>query len=168
MLLLPGVAQFRSKPDRPHQGVPLRTELVSRVVRAYTHGALGTQDPKRGETDEIRKLAERTVQATKEISTKITTIQEDARQTIASMKANVEEVKKGSSLTNEAGAALSEIKTLITGSSDMIQQIADAASEHLTVTESMTNTVEETMREAQELDQMAESLQELVSRFRIL
>ncbi len=118
--------------------------------------------------DEIRKLAERTVKATKEISAKITTIQEDSRQMIASMKENVEEVKKGSDLANQAGSALSEIRELITGSSDMIQQIADAASEHMTVTESMTNSVEETMREAQELDQMAESLQQLVGRFRIL
>ncbi|MBN2072043.1 MAG: HAMP domain-containing protein [Candidatus Krumholzibacteriota bacterium] len=118
--------------------------------------------------DEIRKLAEKTVAATKEISSKITTIQEDARQMISSMKENVDEVQKGSVLSNEAGAALSEIRDLVTGSSDMIQQIADAASEHLTVTESMTNSVEETMREAQELDQMAESLQQLVSRFKIL
>lgn len=118
--------------------------------------------------EEIRKLAERTVKATKEISSKITTIQDESSQMISSMKSNVEEVLKGTSLANEAGAALSEIRESITGASDMIQQIADAASEHLTVTESMTNSVEETMREAQELDQMAESLQLLVSRFKIL
>ncbi len=118
--------------------------------------------------DEIRKLAERTVKATKEISSKITTIQEDARKTMTSMMVNVEEVKQGTSLANEAGSALSGIRELVTGTSDMIQQIADAASEHLTVTESMTNTVEETMKEAQELDQMAESLQQLVGRFKIL
>ena len=118
--------------------------------------------------DEIRKLAERTVKATKEISSKITMIQEDSGQMISSMKENVDEVQKGSGFANEAGSALGEIRELITGSSDMIQQIADAASEHLTVTESMTNSVEETMREAQELDQMAEGLQQLVGRFRIL
>ncbi len=118
--------------------------------------------------DEIRKLAERTVKATKEISSKITTIQEDSMQMISSMKSNVDEVMKGTNLANEAGSALVEIREMITGTSDMIQQIADAASEHLAVTESMTNSVEETMKEAQELDQMAESLQQLVGRFRIL
>ncbi len=118
--------------------------------------------------DEIRKLAERTVQATKEISEKIESIQKDTEVTVISMKENVKEVKSGSELANEAGSALSEIRELITGSSEMIQQIADAASEHLAVTESMTNSVEETMKEAQKLDEMSENLQQIVSKFKIL
>ena len=117
--------------------------------------------------EEIRKLAERTVQATKEISAKVSEIQEKARRMMTAMTTNVSDVKEGSALAEEAGSVLSEIRELITGSSEMIQQIADAAGEHLIVTESMANTVEETMKEAQELDEMAESLQELVEKFRI-
>jgi methyl-accepting chemotaxis protein len=70
---------------------------------------------------EIRKLAERAMQATKEISAKITTIQKDTGEAISFMKENVEEVKKGLPLANEAGDAHSVIRELITGSSDMIQ-----------------------------------------------
>jgi len=117
--------------------------------------------------DEIRKLAERTVQATKEISAKVSSIQEKARKMMLTMTTNVNEVREGSSLAEEAGTALTEIREHIMGSTEMIQQIADAASEHLTVTESMANTVEETMKEAQELDKMAESLKKLVEKFKI-
>jgi len=117
--------------------------------------------------DEIRKLAERTVQATKEISAKVSSIQEKARSMMMTMTSNVTEVREGSALAEEAGNALSEIREHIMGSTEMIQQIADAASEHLAVTESMANTVEETMKEAQELDQMAESLKRLVEKFKI-
>ncbi|MBD3179377.1 MAG: hypothetical protein GF417_07090, partial [Candidatus Latescibacteria bacterium] len=117
--------------------------------------------------EEIRKLAERTVNSTKDISSEIARIQNDVKLTIDSINNNVEEVAKGSELVNEAGAALNKIRDLITGTSDMNQQIASSASEHLAVTESMANSVEETMREAQELDQMADSLKELVGRFKI-
>jgi len=117
--------------------------------------------------EEIRKLAERTVNSTKDISSEIARIQNDVKLTIDSINNNVEEVAKGSELVNEAGVALNQIRDLITGTSDMNQQIASSASEHLAVTESMANSVEETMREAQELDQMADSLKELVGRFKI-
>jgi len=118
--------------------------------------------------EEIRKLAERTGIATKEISLKIRKNEEDVKATINLMKDNVEEVTKGGQFASEAGSALGVIRELITGSSEMIQQIATAASEHLAVTESMANSVEETMREAQELDQMSDGLRELVGRFKIL
>lgn len=129
--------------------------------------------------DEVRKLAERTTNATKEISDMILTIQEETRKAVASMEAGTKDVEQGVSLANKAGASLEEILDKIKKVGDMINQIATAAEEQSAASEEISLNIDETAkitREAakgskeslsnvQELTRMSAELKEIVDRF---
>ncbi|TAE22529.1 MAG: methyl-accepting chemotaxis protein [Candidatus Kapaibacterium sp.] len=55
--------------------------------------------------DEVRKLAERTTKATKEIAVMITRIQNDTKQAVVTIERGTSEVEKGVNLVSEAGQA---------------------------------------------------------------
>src|SRR5271169_2578381 len=59
--------------------------------------------------DEVRKLADRTTSATKDIEQKISTIQADAEQSLISIRNGNAEVDKGMSLARSASQSLTEI-----------------------------------------------------------
>ncbi len=79
--------------------------------------------------DEVRKLAERTTEATQQIAKMIQNIQKETEMSVLAMNKGNEEVQSGISLADKAGVALKEIlessKTVI----DMISQIATASEE---------------------------------------
>lgn len=60
---------------------------------------------------EVRRLAERTTQATKEIGGTIETVQQKTTIAVAEMEAGTHEVELGLSETSKAGAALKKIIT---------------------------------------------------------
>ncbi|MAG36193.1 MAG: hypothetical protein CL878_08110 [Dehalococcoidia bacterium] len=60
--------------------------------------------------DEVRKLAERSTQATKEVAALIATIQDQTREAVSAMEAGTAQVETGSRLAGEAGAALTRIR----------------------------------------------------------
>src|SRR5438105_3925065 len=59
--------------------------------------------------DEVRKLAERTTMATKEIATMIEAVQGDTRLAVEAMEQGTRQVAKGVATTQKAGEALKEI-----------------------------------------------------------
>ena len=59
--------------------------------------------------DEVRKLAERSGKATKEIADLITSIQSGTNTAVESMRVGIKEVEEGAALAQEAGDSLSEI-----------------------------------------------------------
>ncbi|MEN6617686.1 MAG: methyl-accepting chemotaxis protein, partial [Syntrophorhabdus sp.] len=59
--------------------------------------------------DEVRKLAERTTQATKEIGETIVAMQSETKSAVSSMEAGVREVELGAHETAKSGSALQEI-----------------------------------------------------------
>lgn len=131
--------------------------------------------------DEVRKLAERTTKATKEIASMIKSIQGDTDGAVKSMSAGTEEVEKGVSLVNEAGGSLDQIVEVVASVTDMIQQIATAAEEQSAAAEEISTNVEsvatitkETATGAnqssvatQELTRLASDLQQMVGEFRL-
>ena len=131
--------------------------------------------------DEVRKLAERTTKATKEIAAMIKTIQADTKGAVQSMTAGTEEVESGVELANEAGRALDQIVEVVGNVTDMIQQIATAAEEQSAAAEEISTNVEavatitkETAAGAkqssiatQELTQLAVDLQKMVGQFKL-
>lgn len=131
--------------------------------------------------DEVRKLAERTTKATKEIAAMIKSIQGDTDGAVKSMSAGTEEVEKGVSLVNEAGGSLDQIVEVVASVTDMIQQIATAAEEQSAAAEEISTNVEsvatitkETATGAnqssvatQELTRLASDLQQMVGEFRL-
>jgi methyl-accepting chemotaxis protein len=92
--------------------------------------------------DEVRKLAERTTKATKEIADTIRTIQGDTGLAVASMQAATHEAEGGTALAQKAGQRLSEIVESIQTVSTMVQQIAAAIEEQSTATQQIAGGIE--------------------------
>ena len=131
--------------------------------------------------DEVRKLAERTTKATKEISEMIRHIQADTKTAVMSMEDGTQKVGNGVMLANETSDALTRIQILVMQTAGMIQQIATAAEQQSTTThqiakdlEAVTQVGEETSAGAEEsakrsheLCGLAEDLQGIVSTFKV-
>jgi methyl-accepting chemotaxis protein len=131
--------------------------------------------------DEVRKLAERTTKATKEIAGMIRQIQKDTEGAVESMKLGTIEVEKGKELADKAGESLKEI---ITGASEVVNMATSvaAASEEQssaaeqisknieaisTVTQQSAGGVQQIARAAEDLNKLTLNLQNLVSRFKL-
>lgn len=91
--------------------------------------------------DEVRKLAEKTTKATKEIGTMIQTIQADTKGAISSMHEGTKHVDEGVQLANDAGVALGQIVTSVDNVTDLIRQIATAAEEQSATTDEISASV---------------------------
>jgi len=92
--------------------------------------------------DEVRKLADRTGQATKDISQRIASIQAAAGESVDAMKRGSDEVDKGVELAKEAIRSLDTIVQASTNAMDMVQQIAAATEQQSAATEEVTRSME--------------------------
>lgn len=120
--------------------------------------------------DEVRKLAEETTGATKEIVETIKMIQEDTKHALSSMETEVVAVEEGVRLAMDAGAALKEIVREVEKVSTMIYQIATAAEEQSTAAEQISGDIEAvaevtktTNAEAQQITMSSEGISKLSS-----
>ena len=75
--------------------------------------------------EEVRKLAEQSEAATKQISALIGGIQGDTAQAVAAMDNGTREVKLGAEVVNAAGQAFNEIVGLVTQVSDRVKEVSD-------------------------------------------
>jgi methyl-accepting chemotaxis protein len=131
--------------------------------------------------DEVRKLAERTGKATREITGMIKGIQEKTEEAVQSMETGIQEVDKGREMADRAGKSLTEIVTVSQQVQDMIQQIATAAEEQSVAAEQISKNVEnvasiakesasgagQSEAAAGELNRQAEELQNIVAKFKV-
>ena len=131
--------------------------------------------------DEVRKLAERTTKATKEIAAMIKQIQKDTGSAVESMVEGQEEVEKGKKLADKAGESLNEIIKGAEQVVDVITQVAAASEEQSSASEQISNNVEaisnvthesasgiqQIARAAEDLNRFTVNLQDLISRFHI-
>jgi methyl-accepting chemotaxis protein len=92
--------------------------------------------------DEVRKLAERTTKATKEIGDMIRQIQKDTRSAVSSMDQGTSQVGHGVALANKTGEALANIHSMINATVGKIQQIANATEEQSTATRQIASDLE--------------------------
>lgn len=92
--------------------------------------------------DEVRKLAERTGQATKDIAQRIAAIQSAAGVSVDAMKKGSDEVDKGVGMAKQASASLDSIVIASTNAMDMVQRIAAATEEQSAATEQVTQNME--------------------------
>jgi methyl-accepting chemotaxis protein len=131
--------------------------------------------------DEVRKLAERTTKATKEIAAMIKQIQKDTEGAVVSMKLGTEEVEKGKELADRAGQSLKQIITGAEEVVDMVTQVAAASEEQSSAAEQISKNVEgisnvtresaagvqQIAHASEDLNRLTVNLQELISRFKI-
>jgi methyl-accepting chemotaxis protein len=131
--------------------------------------------------DEVRKLAEKTTSATKEIVEMINHIQDDTNRAVETMRSGTEKVATGVSSANEAGDSLQEIVASVQNVTDMVQQIATAAEQQSATggevasnIESVANITQQTAEGAQEssgatnnLNDLAQSLKQIVTGFKL-
>ena len=85
--------------------------------------------------DEVRKLAEKTMTATKEVGSSIRAIQESARRNMAATDETSKGIEEADALTREAGDALRQILAFVEKTSDQVRDIATAAEEQSATSE---------------------------------
>jgi methyl-accepting chemotaxis protein len=131
--------------------------------------------------DEVRKLAERTTKATKEIATMIESIQAETKHAVEAMEEGNREVQVGVEKTSNSGTALQQIISMSEQAGDMIAQIATAATEQSATTEQINANVtqissatqessaaaDQTARACTDLSSLAFDLQKVVSQFKL-
>ena len=79
--------------------------------------------------DEVRKLAEKTMDATREVGASIADIQADVRANISEMDKAAEQVEISNDLAGESGEALNEIMEFFDATSRQVQSIAAASTQ---------------------------------------
>lgn len=131
--------------------------------------------------DEVRKLAERTTEATKQIATMIKGIQADTETAVLAMNKGNEEVQNGINLADRAGESLREIVQSSQDVLDMINVIVVASEEQAATSEQISKNVvsisqvtaesalqiEEIAKNSEQLSNMTEQLNQLVGQFKI-
>jgi methyl-accepting chemotaxis protein len=93
--------------------------------------------------DEVRKLAGRTTSTTKEIARMIKNIQDETKAAAVAMEHATIQVEEGVKSTAQTGGSLKEISCTAGQVGDMIHHIAAAAIQQATVTEEITNTMQQ-------------------------
>jgi methyl-accepting chemotaxis protein len=131
--------------------------------------------------DEVRKLAERTTSATKEIAGMIKRIQQETTQVVLAMTEGNTEAENGMKLADKAAESLSEIIASVNGVVGMINQIAAAGEEQSSASEQISHNVEnissvaghvsgatvDLARTAENLNQLTGHLRDLIERFHL-
>ncbi len=92
--------------------------------------------------DEVRKLAERTQHATKEIAEMIAEIQTKTRDAIVAINSSADEVEKDKGLAQNAKQALEEIINNANEISELISQLAAALEEESRTSEEISKSIE--------------------------
>lgn len=131
--------------------------------------------------DEVRKLAERTTKATKEIAEMIKTIQHDTDGAVESINHGKIEAEKGTEMAKLAGSSLDKIISSSQEVEDIITQVASGNEEQATAAEQISRNiesissvtyqsasgVEQVARASENLNNMTEDLQNLIQQFKV-
>ncbi|MDL2267306.1 methyl-accepting chemotaxis protein [Desulfovibrio sp. OttesenSCG-928-G15] len=130
--------------------------------------------------DEVRKLAEKTMEATQEVGSSINSVQVAARTSGEEVGKVVGSVEEATSLANSSGQALAEIVQLASASSAVVASIATAAEQQSATSEEINHSIDEVNRvvgetaegmiqssaAVQDLSQMAQELRRVMEGLR--
>ena len=123
--------------------------------------------------EEVRKLAEQSADAAKEIGELISSTQEESKKALESMTQGVQDVESGTEVVSKTGSTFTEILNDVKGISKQVEETASAAEELSAGSEEMAASIEEqssTMEEmaatAEELRASAEKLFQELNKFK--
>jgi methyl-accepting chemotaxis protein len=131
--------------------------------------------------DEVRKLADRTTKATKEIAQMIKQIQDDTNITVKSINRGSDEAESGKALAVNAGKSLTDIITASDKVVGIVNIVANANKEQSNAAEQISRSVErissvieqtssgvqQIARSSEVMHQMTQDLQSLISNFKL-
>jgi twitching motility protein PilJ len=131
--------------------------------------------------DEVRKLAEHSRNATKDIAALIKAIQAETNDAVVVMEEGTKEVEIGAKLADQAGRALDAISSVVRQSAELVQEISLASKQQVRGTEGVANAMQiisnitrqtsqgarQTARTVEQMVHMSEQLNEALSQFRV-
>jgi twitching motility protein PilJ len=131
--------------------------------------------------EEVQRLAERSGEATKQISALIKTIQTDTQDAVSAMERSTAGVVEGTKLSDDAGKALGEIGTVSSQLANLIEDfsavtsrqassagtVAQSIQRILLVTEQTSEGTQQTAGSIRQLAELAQELKSSVSRFKV-
>ena len=131
--------------------------------------------------DEVRKLAEHSRTATKDIAALIKAIQAETNEAVVVMEEGTREVEVGARLADQAGKALDAISSVVRQSAELVQEISLASKQQVRGTEGVANAMQiisnitrqtsqgarQTARTVENMVRLSEQLNEALSQFRI-
>jgi methyl-accepting chemotaxis protein len=131
--------------------------------------------------DEVRKLAEHSRTATKDIAALIKAIQAETNEAVVVMEEGTREVEVGARLADQAGRALDAISSVVRQSAELVQEISLASKQQVRGTEGVANAMQiisnitrqtsqgarQTARTVEQMVKLSEQLNEALSQFRV-
>lgn len=131
--------------------------------------------------EEVQRLAERSADATRQIAALIKTIQTDTHDAVAAMERSTQGVVEGARLSDDAGAALTQIDQVSRRLAELIEQFAQSSQREAQSANALAGNIQQifdvteqtgagtrsTAEQVRELSLMAEELRHSVARFKI-
>jgi twitching motility protein PilJ len=131
--------------------------------------------------DQVRKLAEGSSQAAREVAALVSVIQTETQAAVISMEQETQAVEAGSSSAIRSGEVFKDISEIAQRSAELARAIADSSSRQTTATDGMSEAIrrfssgatairksaEETRLTVQELGNLADGLSTSVGRFKL-
>ncbi|NTW05809.1 MAG: methyl-accepting chemotaxis protein [Peptococcaceae bacterium] len=124
--------------------------------------------------DEVRKLAEQSFNAAKEIKDLVGAIQFESQEAVQAMVNGGKDVEEGIQVVQEVGESFKQIINAVKGLTEQIQGVASATEQMsagvqniAAATEEQTAAIEEVSASAESLSTLAEELNNLTSKFKV-